>query len=487
MDFFTFQEQVKMKRARDAITAPAPAPAPAKGTAKPDDLLTVSQLTTTIERALIDCLPPSVTVVGEVSNYKHHGSSGHHYFTLKDAYACIDCAMFKSDANRLKFEPADGMELVATGSVGVYRERGRYQLYVKRLEPHGQGALELAFRQRCAKLEAEGLFTDERKKPIPAYPQSIVIITSKETAALQDMLKVLRKFPWLKTRIVHVPVQGDGAAERIATAINGVSHDAPKLGGVDVILLGRGGGSLEDLWQFNEEAVARAIAASRIPIVTGIGHEIDVSIADLVADYHAHTPTEAAQVVVAHWRGARDTVEDAKERLDRAMRNLLNDARQRLAQVERHEVFRRPLHRIDVLRQRLDDRQRALSLAAGARLRRIQSHVHELELRLDHCHPRHRLRLTRQRVLGLATQLQRGIVNLHEKKVLVLQLLEKHLNAVGPEQVLRRGYTITLKKRGGGIVRSLSELRVGDRLVTRFADGTVESTVTDSKQLSLFE
>jgi exodeoxyribonuclease VII large subunit len=487
MDFFTFHEQVRTKRTHDVITPPAPAPAPAKGTAKPDDILTVSQLTTTIEHALLDCLPPSVTVMGEVSNYKHHGPSGHHYFTLKDAHACIDCAMFKSEASRLKFEPGEGMELVATGNVGVHRARGKYQLYVKRLEPHGQGALELAFRQLCAKLEAEGLFAPERRKPLPAYPRDIVIVTSKETAAFQDMLKVLRKHPWLRLRLVHVPVQGDGAAEKIAAAIKALNRYAETLGGIDVILLGRGGGSLEDLWEFNEEIVARAVAASKIPIVTGIGHEVDVSVADLAADYHAHTPTEAAQVVVANWRGARQTLDDVDQRLGRAARGMLQHARERLTHVEQHEVFRRPLHRISQLRQRLDDRQRALSLAVATRLGRSKGHVHELQVRLDQCHPRHKLRLGHQRVLNLAAQLQRGMVNLHEKKLLVLRLIAKHLHAIGPEQVLRRGYTITTRKRTGAIVRSAADLRTGDKLLTRFADGTTESTVTDSRQPGLFE
>jgi exodeoxyribonuclease VII large subunit len=485
MDFFSFHEQVTTKRARDATTPPVPAPA--KDTAKPDDILTVSQLTATIEQALLDCMPPSVTVKGEVSNYKHHGSSGHHYFTLKDPEACIDCVMFRSDASRLKFEPDDGMELVATGRIGVYPQRGKYQLYVTRLEPHGQGALELAFRQLCAKLEAEGLFAAERKKPLPAYPQNIVLVTSKETAAYQDMLKVLRRHKWLRLRIAHVPVQGDGAAEKVAAAIDAVNRHAGSLGGVDVILLARGGGSLEDLWQFNEEVVARAVAASMIPIVTGIGHEIDVSVADLVAAYHAHTPTEAAQVVVANWRGAREALNVHADRLHRELRDLLQHARQRLAHVERHEVFRRPLHRIGQLRQRLDDRQRALALAVAGRLRGTSARLHGLQVRLDQCHPRHKVLLGHQRVQNLAGQLRRGIVNLHEKKLLVLQLLEKHLDAIGPEQVLRRGYTITTLKRGGAVVRSTAQLQLGDKLITRFADGTVESAVTDSKQLSLFE
>ena len=266
-----------------------------QGGAKPqageEGAISVSQLTAVIDRAIKAGVPGSVLVKGEVSNFKAHAASGHLYFTLKDATACINCVMWKSDAARVKFRPTDGMELLTGGRVAVYAEQGKYQLYVTSLRPIGQGALELALRQLRARLEAEGLFAAARKKPLPPYPLNIALVTSRQTAALQDMLKVLRRFPWLRLSLFHAPVQGDGAGERIADAIAqlNASRDRP----TDVLLLARGGGSLEDLWAFNEEVVARAIAASRIPVVTGIGHEIDVSIADLVADHHAHTPTEA--------------------------------------------------------------------------------------------------------------------------------------------------------------------------------------------------
>ena len=281
---------------------------------------------------------------------------------LKDPGACVDCVIFKSDAQRLKFKPADGMELLAGGRVGIYAQRGRYQLYVSSLSPIGQGALELAFQQLRAKLQAEGLFAPERKKPLPAFPINIVLVTSRQTAALQDMLKVLRRFPFLQLSVFHVPVQGEGAGEKIAEALGLLNRQAAKgKRVVDVMLLGRGGGSLEDLWAFNEEVVARAIAKSAIPIVTGVGHEVDVSISDLVADYHAHTPTEAAQVIVAQWRNAPDAIDTIVLRSRRALRQSLTDARQRLSAIERHEVFRRPTDRIDQIRQLLDDRQRTLS------------------------------------------------------------------------------------------------------------------------------
>ena len=275
MNFFEFREQIVKKKSA--------APQPAGGGA-----LSVSELTAVIDRAIKSGVPAFVSVRGEVSNFNLHRGSGHWYFTLKDQNACIDCVCFKSDAQRLKFTPTDGMELLAGGRVGIYAQRGRYQLYVSSLNPIGQGALELAFKQLRARLEAEGLFAAERKKELPPFPTNIVLLTSRQTAALQDMLKVLRRFPFLKLSVFHVPVQGDGSAELIAEALGLLNRKAAKRDApADVIVLARGGGSLEDLWEFNEEVVARAIAASQIPVVTGVGHEVDVSIADLVADYHA--------------------------------------------------------------------------------------------------------------------------------------------------------------------------------------------------------
>jgi exodeoxyribonuclease VII large subunit len=479
MDFFDFHEKVTKRAAKgDAAGGPPKAQR---------EILTVTQLTGWIEKAIKDAMPGSVVVQGEVSNLKHHAGSGHYYFTLKDANACIDCVMFKSDAARLKFSPQDGIELLATGHVAVYGQRGRYQLYVSRLELVGQGALELAFRQLCARLEAEGLFAAERKKPIPLYPQRVALVTSTQTAAIQDMLKVLRRFGWVRVLAYHVPVQGDGSAEKIAAAIADLNCRASDIGGVDVILLGRGGGSLEDLWAFNEEIVARAVVASRIPIITGIGHEIDVSIADLAADYHAHTPTEAAQVAMSQWRGANDAVESLAIQLRREMRSVIQDAKQRLLAVQRHEVFRRPMDRINVARQLLDDRQRALALAVGARLRRLQAALHPLANRLDQVHPRHGIALGRERLNSLGRRMQQAMSSLQQTRTRQIESLAAHLNAVGPEQVLRRGYSITTLKKTGAVLRSPAQTKVGDRLVTRVAEGHVESRVEDPNQLGLFD
>jgi exodeoxyribonuclease VII large subunit len=531
-NFFDFREQVTAPKRKPTGVKPlaqgAASPAVATGT----DALTVSQLTGHIDRVIRAGFPAPVLVRGELSNYRPNAASGHVYFTLKDGGACVNCVMWKSDAARVRFTPADGMEVLARGNVQVYAQQGRYQLYVSGLQPLGQGALELAFQQMRAKLEAEGLFTPERKRPLPRFPSRIVLVTSKQTAALQDMLKVLRRFPWLRLFVYHVPVQGDGCGQRIAEGLDRLSRGAERLGGFDVAILSRGGGSLEDLWGFNEECVARAVANCAIPVVTGIGHEVDTSIADLVADHHAHTPTEAAQVVTAHWRGARDAVDASGLRLSRAVRGMVQHARQRLIGCERHEVFRRPLYRVLALRQLLDDRQRALAMAAGERVgalhRRVESlasdlqrtppqvilarkrewlivleqavsnfmaqrlrhareRVNDLGGRLGTRHPRGAVLLASHRLDSIAERLRRGMDNACRRERQRVDGLERYLWAVSPEQVLKRGYSITTRKKDGRIVRRADDLKAGERIVTRLAEGQVESVVDDANQPPLFE
>jgi len=454
-NFFDFQDQLKRPKKG--------APKKAESAPQGDVPLTVSELTFQIDQAIKIGVPEKVLVQGEVSNYKHHGASGHVYFTLKDSDACIDCVIWKSDAARLKFKPEDGMELVATGRVSVYAAKGKYQLYVTSLQPLGVGALELAFKQLYEKLAKEGLFAPERKRPIPMYPCNVALVTSSATAALQDMLKVLRRFSWLRLFLYHVPVQGDGSAEKMAEALDGISRRADGMG-IEVILLARGGGSLEDLWEFNEEILARAICKCRIPVVTGIGHEIDVSIADLVADHHAHTPTEAAQVVTGQWRSAVDLLDASNARLRRSLRNLVQSVRQRLLAIERHEAFRRPTDRINNLRQLLDEREKVLGMAIAARVAS-----------------------PKQRLTNSKARLERGIGNYLLRQKQKVAALETHLNAVGPEQVLKRGYTITTVKRGDGPLKSASQIKGGETLVTRFVDGEVESVAEDPKQPKLFQ
>ena len=536
INFFDFRERIT-QTPRTGTGAAAPratgtaSSSAGRGTTPGGEPLTVSQLTSQIDRAIKQNMPPSVLVKGELSNCRPNASSGHLYFTLKDDASCINCVMFRSEFSRLKFTPKDGMEMLAAGRVQVYAQQGKYQLYTVSLQPLGVGALEVAFRQLHAKLQAEGLFDRERKRPLPHFPSHVAIVTSRQAAALQDMLKVLRRFPWVRVSVYHVPVQGDGSAERIADALRHLNRFRDRLE-IDVILLGRGGGSLEDLWEFNEECVVRAIVASHVPVVTGIGHEVDTSIADLVADHHAHTPTEAAQVVTAQWRTAPDVIDASKLRLRRGLAQALQHARQRLLGVERHEAFRTPLFRIHGLQQRLDDKERSLALAlnrrlgalhrqvqaleaklesrgpaaqlaamrrrveaaqerlsrAGqTRLRRGAQRLASLELELGQRHPRHAVQLAAQRLERLAERLRCEVQACVKKQRMTVEMTERHLIAIGPEQVLRRGYSITPRKKDGAIVRSASQSKPGDTLVTRLSDGQIESTAEDANKPKLFE
>ena len=450
-------------------------------------VLTVGQLTQMVERAVVSGVPAMVHVRGEVSNLTVHGASGHVYFTLKDSAASLRCAMWRDVASKLKFKMAHGMEVIASGRIAVYAPQGDYRLYARSINPVGQGALELAFAQLKARLDAMGLFAPERKKPLPAYPIRLVMVTSRQTAALQDMLKVLRRFPWLRLWVYHVPVQGEGAAAAIAAGITHLNSLAASELHIDAILLARGGGSLEDLWAFNEEPVALAIAASRLPIVTGIGHEVDVSIADLVADYHAHTPTEAAQVVTSHWRTARDAIELAGTRLRSGVRSIIQEMRQRLTGIERHPIFRRPTDRIDAMRQLLDDRQRALSMAVGKRLHQAERRLETAAAKFEQRHPRHQIRLRTTELSAAHARLHRAWTSTRDRLRNRIDALASHLQAIGPRQVLARGYSITTVKKTSRILRAAADAPPGTAIVTQLADGTVESVTRDAAQGRLFE
>ena len=447
--FFDFRERLAQRSE----------PVPAKEKSPLSLPLTVSQLTSRIEIAIKTQLPGSVLVQGEVSNFKAV-AAGHFFFTLKDSDACIDCTMWRSDNIKLKFQVRDGMELLLGGTVDLHRQQSKYRLYVKKLEPLGEGALELAFHQLRQKLQKEGLFDPKRKKPIPPYATRIALITSAQAAALQDMLKILRRFPFLRVMVYPTLVQGQDAGTKIAAAIEHLNRSHQQIGGIDVILLARGGGSLEDLWAFNEEVVARAVAASKLPIITGIGHEVDVCIADLVADHHAHTPTEAAQVVTRFWRQADELVTRQMSRLHRELRQLINHAEQRLAGAERHEVFRTPLQRIHRLVERLSDLRRQLVSGTDQRIAQSHRQLTQLESRLQQQRTQIVTRLREQvselrRFLAAAMQnhLQRLRGRLQRDQVLLRDSHPKHRLQLSTQRLgqadnrMRRTMTQDIRRR----------------------------------------
>jgi exodeoxyribonuclease VII large subunit len=415
-----------------------------------------------------------VRVEGEVTNASTSGR-GHFYFSLKDDSAALDCVMWASRARRLKFELEDGLAVLALGSLTVYPQRGRFQMVVDDIQPQGVGALQLAFEQLKKKLEAEGLFAAERKQPFPALPNRVGIVTSATGAALQDMLKVLRRWSNLEVIVAPAMVQGEGAAAEIAASVARLVDS----GRVNVIIVGRGGGSLEDLWAFNEEAVARAIADCPVPVISGVGHEVDFTIADFVADIRATTPTQAAELVVAQLEGQERRLVDARTHLVRILDRKLALARSRLAGLTGSSGLARVPQRVRLLRERL---RRALRLGpalrrvystASARLELAERGLHRLPARV--AAGGHRRLLTSRRE-QLAQLMGARIAQLGSR----ITAGERALVHLGPTNVLERGYSITSLEGSSTPIRDAARVHGGQTLITRLARGEVRSLVRNA-------
>src|SRR5229473_4278692 len=372
-----------------------------------------------------------IWVQGEISN-SHEAQSGHFYFTLKDAKAQVRCVCFKSQVRLFKFHPEDGLHVTLRGSISVYEPRGEYQIYVEHLEPVGLGALQLAFEQLKRKLEAERLFDPARKKLLPLLPQRIGLVTSPRGAAVRDIVRILRRrFPNVRITLYPVRVQGEGAAAEIAGAL--AYFNRQKL--ADVLILARGGGSLEDLQAFNEESVARAIAASKIPVISGVGHETDFTIADFVADMRASTPSAAAELVVQTQREFDRHISELLQTLAQRLRYLLLARKHRLQALATHRAFRRPIELLRKVRQLTDE----LTSELGVRAERL-------------------LRVKRERLERLRVQLEER----------------------SPLRVLERGYAIAYDA-AGNVVRYADQVAVGDELSLQFARGRLVTEVKNKE------
>jgi len=401
---------------------------PGAGEGDGGEVFTVSSLTRRI-RALLASAFSRVAVEGEIGRLTVAGS-GHVYFTLKDEGAVLEVVMWRSTVGRRSFPFAEGAKVVARGEIAVYEPRGRYQLVADSVRAVGEGDLYRRFEELKRRLQAEGLFDAAHKVSLPAWPRCVGIVTSPQGAALRDMLRILRRrCPGLRIVLAPCLVQGEGAAAEIATAIARLD----RWGGCDVIIAGRGGGSLEDLWAFNEELVARAIFACRTPIVSAVGHETDFTIADLVADMRAATPSEAAERVAPDIGATRQRLQRLHRLLDQAVRSLLSRGKMRLRVLASSSVLRRPGEMIGMRQQRLDDATAGLARA----IRRCAE----------------------------AAQTRRN-------------LAAARLEALSPLAVLRRGYSITRLAASGRILRQASEVICGDQLITRLAEGEIISTVS---------
>ena len=393
-------------------------------------ILSVTELNTLIKDLLeSEPLLSNICVRGELSNYKIY-PSGHHYFTLKDSESSLRCVMFKSSSQRLRFRPENGMSVTVFGRVAVYPRDGAYQLYCAQIMPEGTGDLQVAFEQLKKKLEGEGLFDASHKKPLPMFPDRIAIITSSAGAAIHDMIRILgRRWPLAKLIVLPVRVQGAEAPPEIAGAI----RYANEFHVADLIITGRGGGSMEDLWAFNDERVARAIYASQIPVISAVGHEPDVTISDYVADRRASTPSNAAEIAVPDAREIRELLSSGEIRSQQAMRKKLASLRDRLGNLQNKRVMTAPTAQFDNRRLELDRMRDRLTSAEERGLARC-----------------------RERFVGLTAS----------------------LDAMSPLRVLTRGYTIAAAEYGS-CVKSAAELTVGQRLRLSFSDGSADCLVED--------
>ncbi|MGH9746096.1 MAG: exodeoxyribonuclease VII large subunit [Candidatus Acidiferrales bacterium] len=476
----------------------------------------VSELTDRI-RDLLETAFPDVWVEGEVSNC-HVAQSGHLYFTLKDARASIRCVCFRDQVRGLKFRPEDGLHVTVRGGLSVYDVRGEYQIYVTNIEPVGLGALQLAFEQLKKRLQDEGLFDEARKKPLPVLPLCIGVVTSPTGAAIRDILRVLkRRFPNAHVRLYPVKVQGEGAAKEIAAAVN--YFNRAKF--ADVLIVGRGGGSLEDLWAFNEEVVARAISASEIPVITGIGHEADFTIADFVADLRAPTPSAAAELVVRSRQEFERHIAEHQRQLVHQIRYRISQRRHRVRDLETHRGFRQLEILVRRRRQQLDELSSSLAIGLRLRLgvtrqrltkasarvgsfdlrgraavvrRRIDQHRLALVSALERVMTRKRRGYTsaqvrfaaldlrarvarwrhivEQRTVALEARIRRALTAKRQRfEVAKLQLEER-----SPFRILERGYAIAYDA-NGKVLRSPDQVALNDDISVRLARGEVGATV----------
>jgi len=452
--------------------SPARPDAPA-GDPNDGQTFTVTELTDLVRSVIRQRIPQTVRVVGEISNLSTPGS-GHIYFTLKDQSAQIRCAMWRPNALRIRFQPADGLAVLVEGSVDIYPPRGQYQLIAERLHPYGLGELELAFRQLRDKLQAEGLFDQAGKKPIPPYPFAIAVVTSATGAAVRDILRTIsRRWPVGRVMICPVQVQGDRAARQIAEAIDAVNAAADRLGGIDVIIVARGGGSLEDLWAFNEEPPARAIRRSVIPIVSGIGPETDVTIADLAADVRAATPTAAAECVSPVLSEVTDELQAAAGRVGRFARQCLSRSGDRLDGLARRGMFVHPIVLVGPFAQQLDDLTGRLHRRIAERRHQATGELAGLQVGLGRIRPRVVINRAADAMRQLDQRMRFELKNLLRRQAEIVERQKLMLAAYSPGKTLpaRRDRLATLTSRlAAATARRRSDLKEHvEHLHARFA------------------
>ena len=435
------------------------------------DILTPTQLNT-LARDLLESAFPLVWVEAELGNVTRP-ASGHLYFTLKDARAQVKCAMFKPKSQWLKFVPREGLRVLGRGRLTLYEARGNYQLVLDHLEEAGEGALRRAFEELKARLQAEGLFDEARKRPLPPYPQRLAVITSPSGAAVRDVLSVLaRRFPLLEVEILPTQVQGATAAAQIASLV----ERAGASGRYDIVLVTRGGGSLEDLWAFNDERLARAIAASPVPVVSAVGHETDFSLSDFAADLRAPTPSVAAELLVPNRNDLDTRLQGLQRRLSTLQLQSLRQSMQRADRAVLRLQAMRPQARLQLLQRRQQEARRRLESAWREQLERRRSRLRHAAAVLRATQPQRRLSMLRERLQSLRLRSQAAIARELQRDTLKLRALARSLEAVSPLATVARGYSI-LADAEGRLVRSVSQVQPGDAVSARLGDGELKLRV----------
>jgi exodeoxyribonuclease VII large subunit len=439
-------------------------------------VLTVAELTRAI-RGTLETKFGAVWVQGEISNYKLH-PSGHQYFTLKDQRAQISCVIFRNTLPPFPKPQTDGAQVQVYGQVSVFEARGQYQLSVQILQTRGLGLLQAKFEALRRKLEAEGLFDSARKRSLPRFPKRIGIVTSPSGAAIRDMLNVLqRRAPGLEILINPVRVQGTGAAAEIAVAIRELTRPNESWPPLDLVVVTRGGGSIEDLWEFNEEIVARAIFEAAIPVVSAVGHEVDFTIADFVADLRAPTPSAAAELIIPDANDLLRRIAELSACLDRTLRNFLSHSQTRLRFLSERTLGRELMQRMRNAQQGLDLATDSLSRRAGRAVLDARTALTSVAQKLQSHSPAREIAARRDRVRDLQRRFAALPLRQVEKARQRFQHVEGILRVLGPDATLRRGYSITTTE-SGTVIKSITQVAPGNRIKTRLADGTIESKIT---------
>lgn len=449
-------------------------------------VLTVSEITGSIRRVLEKQFG-TVSVMGEVSNLRVQ-SSGHIYFSIKDANAQLSCVLFRNESRAVHREYLeDGQKVIIEGEITVYEARGQYQLRVFALQLQGIGALQAAFERLKQKLQAEGLFDQGHKRPLPAFPRTVGLVTSPVGAAIHDFLHgIQRRNPALRVVLAPCRVQGPGAAQDIAAAVHLLNDFAfsaaePQL---DLIVVARGGGSLEDLWAFNEEIVARGIYASRLPVLSAVGHEIDFTISDFVADFRAATPTAAAEIITEGVFATRPYILEAPRRLAELLGYALEQKKQSLRLTERRLGRLHPKRRLAELNQRIDEMQNAISRCLHHHFRRKQTAWEALQLRFARTRPDAIVERRRERLAQLTDRLETAAILKIRDFTERIEQAKTRLKLLSPQNVLDRGYSITTNGANGAVLRDPAQAKTGDEIVTRLQKGELRSRVVPIKPQS---